>query len=334
MFNTWDRQLAPDKFISVIVMSYTRPKFLKECLQSIREHADMPVEIIVHDDASGRKLEVDIFNECRHLCSSMIFGSPGGMNMGLAAAANRATALANSEYVLLLNDDCVLLGGEPFQTIKKVLDVPYIACFGPWQTVNQPNPGSISPGETNVPVTANGVDFNISSLPNGAGIFSYKKSTWEKAGGFPQVYTNAGDTGFHIKLLKMGYFNASRLMNVEEMFTNVDQMAGYNEPTAGRSPLDSSYPHVFLESMGLEDPFRTLFNWSNERRERIYHYSHEQYYCDEGIVNHAWWDRLFVEARKDHDHGYNWDVFKPYGQDKWKEQVEADMATWRSKLSG
>lgn len=331
MFNTWDAPLTSDKFISIIVMSYTRPKLLETCLKSIHEHADMPVEIIVHDDASGRELEIEIFNRCRHLCSSLIFSSPNKINMGLAAAANRATALANSEYVLLLNDDCVLLGGKPFQTIKKVLDVPYIGCVGPWQTVNQPTLGSINPGETTVPVTANGVDFNISSLPNGAGIFAYKKSTWEKARGFPQVYTNAGDTGFHIKLLKMGYFNASRLINVDEMFTNVDQMAGYKEATAGRSPFDSSYPHVFLNQVSFEDSLKTLVNQSEERRVRIYEDSHENYYCDEGLVNHAWWDRLFVEARKDRDHGFDWEVFKPYGQDKWKDQVEADMAAWRAK---
>lgn len=324
MFNVFDEIGANGKFISIIVMSYTRPKFLKECLESIHEKADCNFEIIVHDDASGIELEAEIFNTCRGLCSTIIYGSPTGINMGLAAAANRATALANSEYVLLLNDDCKVLGGEPFGTIKKVLDVPYIGCVGPWQTVNS-KPGLVNPGETNVPVSANGVDFNLSSLPNGAGIFAYKKSTWMKAGGFPQVYTNAGDTGFHIKLLKMGYFNASRLINVEEMFTNVDQMAGYNEPTAGKSPFDSSYPHIF----GME--LETLVNFNQKRRQDIYNWSHEQYYCDEGIVNHAWWDRLFVEARKPVDHGYDWNIFKPYGQDQWKEQVEIDMAAWRNK---
>jgi glycosyltransferase involved in cell wall biosynthesis len=325
MFNTWDEPLSSDKFMSIVVMSYTRPKFLKACLESIHRHADMPFEIIVHDDASGRELEVEIFNECRHLCSSLIFSSPERINLGLATAANRATALANSDYVLLLNDDCVLTGGTPFQLIKKVLDVPYIACVGPWQTVTNVIPGSVSPGQTQVPVTANGVDFNISSLPNGAGIFAYKKSAWEEIRGFPQVYTNAGDTGFHIQFLKHGYFNASKLINVEEMFTNVDQDAGYLQPTAGKSPFDSSYPHIF----GID--IKDLARHCELRRQRIYEYSHINYYCDEGIVNHAWWDRFFCEARKDVDHGFNWDVFKAYGQDKWKDQVEADMAAWRNK---
>ena len=339
MFNSWDGDLAPDKFVSVVVLSYTRPKRLKECLQSIHEHADMPVEIIVHDDASGRELEVEIFNECRHLCSSLIFSSPERLNMGLASAANRAVSLANSEYILLLNDDCKLTGGEPLLTIKKVLDVPYVGCFGPWQTAKGLKPGAAPPGRANIPVSANGVDFHISSLPNGAGIFAFKKSTWIKTGGFPQVYTNAGDTGFHIKLLKMGYFNASRLINVEEMFTNVDQEAGYKEPTAGRAPvgivqgqlwhLDSSYPHIFLPDVA--DPTGALFELSMERRYRVYQWSHHEYYTDEGLVNHAWWDRLFQEICKDPGQGIDWEILKPYGQEKWREQVEADMAAWRAK---
>lgn len=325
MFNVFDGIGANDKFISIVVMSYTRPKFLKECLESIHQYADCNFEIIVHDDASGVELEAEIFNTCRGMCSSLIFGSPAGINMGLAASANRATALANSDYILLLNDDCKLLGGKPFSIIKQVLDVPYVGCVGPWQTVKNPKPGSIQKDSTLVPVSANGVDFNLSPLPNGAGIFAYKKSTWMKAGGFPQVYTNAGDTGFHIKLLKMGYFNAARLINIEEMFTNVDQMAGYTDPTAGKSPFDSSYPHIF----GMD--LQTLGNFNQRRRVEIHNWSHEQYYCDEGIVNHAWWDRLFQEARRPVDHGYDWEVFKPYGQDQWKELVEEHMVSWRSK---
>jgi len=295
MFNTWDAELAPNEFLSIVVMSYTRPVYLLQLLQSIHEQADMPVEIIVHDDASGRELEVIIFNECRHLCSTMIFGSPEKINMGLAASCNRAIALANSKYVLVLNDDTKMLG-PGLRDIVKVLEVPYVGSFGPWQCATNVVPGGISPKATNIPVTANSIDFSLSALPGGAGIFAFRKQIWEEVGGFPQVYTNAGDTGFMIRLLMHGYFNASQFINREEFLTNVDQMAGYVDPTAGKSPLDSSYPHVF------KGP--DLRKVSEHRRVRIYNYSHKNYYSEAGDVNHTWFDEHFQEARKGVDHGF------------------------------
>jgi len=327
MFNTWDKELSPDQFFSIVIMSYTRPKHLKDLLQSIHDHADMPFEIIVHDDASGRELEVEIFNECRHACSTMIFGSPNTINMGLAAACNRAIALANSKYVLLLNDDTKMLG-PGLKDIVKVLEVPYVGSFGPWQCATKVKPGAINPKATNIPVTANGIDFTLSALPAGAGIFAFRKEVWEEVRGFPQVYTNAGDTGFMIRLLKRGYLNASRFINREEFLINVDQMDGYKDPTAGKSPYDSSYPHIF----GIEPPKLAVSN--ENRRVRIYNYSHENYYSEAGDVNHTWFDQHFQEARRGVDHGYNWEVFKRFGQIKWRDQVEKDLAAWRAKTNG
>jgi glycosyltransferase involved in cell wall biosynthesis len=326
MFNTWDAPITNDKFISIVILSYTRPKYLKNLLQSIHQHADMPFEIIVNDDASGRDLEVEIFNECRHMCSTLIFGSPERINMGMAASCNRAIALANSKYILLLNDDTQMIRPGALRKIKQVLDVPYIGCFGPWQCVQNVSPGSVT--ECNqVPVSANGVDFNLSTLPNGAGIFAFRKEVWEQVRGFPQVYTNAGDTCFMIAAMKAGYFNASMFINEEEFFTNVDQVAGYVDPTAGKSPLDASYPHVF----GIDN----LPEISNARRERVFFYSHHSYYAPEGIVAHGWWDKhYFGKAYDWKTHSLDWNILEQFGHTRWRDLVERDMAAWRQKKNG
>lgn len=325
MFNKFDAPFTNDSFFSVVIMSYTRPGYLKNLLESIHEHADMPFEIIVHDDASGGEVEAEIFNTCRGLMSTFILGSPLAINMGLAASANRAIALANSDYILFLNDDTKIVK-PPFQALKQVLDVPYVGSFGPWQCANKKKPGAIKPAtQTNIPVSANGIDFHIGPLANGAGIFSFKKERWVEVGGFPQVYTNAGDTCFMISLLKHGYFNASAYINREEMFTNVDQLAGYEDPTAGKTPFDASYPQIF----GVD--IDTFVKANHLRRHNMQNYSHHQYYCEEGIVNHTWWDELFQKARTGVDHGYDWNVFKPYGQDQWKDLVEEHLAAWRAK---
>ena len=324
MFNNWDEPLTPDKFISIVVMSYTRPKHLKNLLESIHKHADMPFEVIVHDDASGRDHEVEIFNECRHLCSTLIFGSPDRYNMGLAASCNRAIALANSKYIMMINDDCEVLR-PPFEKLVKVLDIPYIGCFGPWQTVRKCSPGSVSQSNQ-APITANGVDFHLTTLPTGAGMMAFRKEVWEECGGFPGVYTNAGDTCFMINAMMHGYFNASMYINEEEFFTNVDQLAGYEDPTAGKTPYDNCYPHVF----GIAN----MAEANEGRRVRIYNYSHHNYYAPEGIVAHSWWhENYFSKAYDPATHSFDWGVLK-HGQEKWREPVEEDMGAWRAKAQG
>jgi glycosyltransferase involved in cell wall biosynthesis len=288
----------------------------------------MPFEIVVNDDASGRALEVEIYNECRHMCSTLIFSSPDRINLGMAAACNRAIALTNSKYVLLLNDDTQMIRPGALRKITKVLDVPYVGCFGPWQTVKNKTPGSVSHCNE-APVSSNGVDFHLSTLPNGAGIFAFRKEVWEQVRGFPQVYTNAGDTCFMIAAMKAGYFNSSAFINDEEYFTNVDQLAGYVDPTAGKSPLDSSYPHIF----GMD--LKQLVELSDRRRERVVLSSHHQYYAPEGIVAHAWWDQhYFGKAYNWKTHSFDWEVLEQFGQNRWKDEVERDMKVWRDKLKG
>ena len=325
MFNTFDAPLAPDQFFSVVVMSYTRPKHLKQLLLSLHEHADMPFEVIVHDDGSGLKHEVEIYNECRAMCSTLVFSSPNAVNMGLAAACNRAIALANSKYVLMMNDDCKMLR-PALQRMKAILDLPYIGSFGPWQTTKNVAPGDVNPTGQMAPASTQGVDFNISTLPNGAGMFAFRKDVWEEVRGFPQVYTNAGDTGFMIRLLKNGYFNASTFINEEEFFTNVDQMDGYKDPTAGKSPFDSSYPHIWK--------FPDFLQENEHRRVRIYNYSHHNYYAAAGVVNHTWWhEQYFVKAYQPKGHTFDWDFLSLCGQDKWREMVERDLKNWRDKAN-
>jgi len=324
MYNKWDAPLSNTDFISIMVLSYTRPDYIIPLLQSLHEHADLPFEIILHDDASGRELENRIYKECRNLCSTMIFGSPEGINMGFAASANRGVALCNSEYILFLNDDVKCL--RPcFRTIRQVLQVPYVGCFGPWGVRND---GQAT--KAMLPVRSNNLNFHLTALPNGAGLFAFRKSVWQEVGGFTQVYTNAGDTGFMVKTLKAGYFSASNLVMDAEMFTNVDQVAGYQDPTAGKTRFDSSYPHIFRTDIVNNTSFPDL---CVARKQRIYNYSHENYYKPAGDCNHIWWFEQFEKARENNPQAYNWEKFE-YPQAQWKEQVELDAEAWRQFRNG
>ncbi len=310
MFLKFDGHLTNDKFMSIVILSFTRPHMLKALLESIHAHADMPFEIVVTDDASqmaGESLPSDVF-ACKDLTTTMVFNN--GVNMGYAASANKGTALANSDYILLMNDD-TLMSGPSMRVIKEVLDTPYIASFGPWQ-------GDGHDERDKVKVSVAGHPLNLYSLPSGSSIFAFKKSMWFELGGFPQVYHNGGDIAFLHKMCMNGYFAARNDVDQENVvFRNVDVEQGYQEATFTRSMFDSSYPHIF------NVPNMEAGNIAREKR--LYDFSHAEYEKEFGLHNLESWYQYFVEAKLEGKNNYDWAKLSRFGQDKWKELVERDL---------
>jgi hypothetical protein len=311
MFLKFDSPLANDQFISIVILSFSRPHMLKALLESIHEHADMPYEIIVTDDASqmaGKNLPSEVF-DCRELTSTMIFNN--GVNMGFASSANKGTALANSDYVLFMNDD-TLMSGPSLRTIKAVLDRPYIGSFGPWQG-EKPR---ISPEQVQVSIA--GIPLQLSSLPSGSSIFAFRKKVWFELGGFPQVYHNGGDIAFLHKMCMRGYFAARNDVALDPvLFRNVDVEQGYQESTFSRSRFDSSYPQIF----GVNN----MESLNNSREQRIYQFSHAEYEKELGLHATDSWGKYFSEAKIDGENNYDWSKLERFGQADWKEPVGQDL---------
>jgi glycosyltransferase involved in cell wall biosynthesis len=325
MFLEFDGNMANDQFISILVLSYFRPEMTLELLRSIHSHADFPFEIILHDDHSDNPVQDRIYNEMKELCSTIIFGQ-GNVNMGFASSANRGTALCNSKYVLLLNNDCLMVN-PCFQLVKQILDVPYVASVGPREVVQQ-QPGSLH-GSRAI-VSANNQAFTLSNLPNGAGVFAFKKDAWFDLGGFPQVYNNGGDIAFIFSLLRKGWFHAGFPISPEgnpayRTFRNLDQENDCKNTTSHIRNFDQAYPRIF--------PFCNRQEWfyaqCEERRCRRYPLSQEQYLAERGHHNIDYWSK-WADNSYDANGGINWEKLEDFGQSKWREQIDADIQRWKS----
>lgn len=310
MFMQFDPPLSSDDFISIVILSFTRPNHLRNLVQSIHQHADMPFEIIISDDGShvvGG--DAQIFNELRPLSSTMIFNN--GANMGFAASANKGTSLANSNYVLLMNDD-TLMSGPSLRMIRSVLATPYVGSFGPWRGIE---PAGGVPERVTVRIA--GFPLQLSSLSSGSSIFAFRKSLWRELGGFPQVYHNGGDIAFIHKSLQHGYFSASNTVEDHQLFRNVDVEENYKNATYTRSPFDSSYPHVF----GVQN----LAQLHMSREERVRKFSHDEYVKPFGLHNSDSWKTYIEGAKISGQNAYDWDKLSLFKQDKWRELVEKDL---------
>lgn len=91
--------------VSVCIANYNGMAVIDDCLRSVLEQeGQISVEILVHDDASSDHSLAHIHD---HYPNVKLINSPE--NVGFCVANNRMAAAARGEYLLLLNNDAVLL---------------------------------------------------------------------------------------------------------------------------------------------------------------------------------------------------------------------------------
>lgn len=98
---------AADPTCTVCIANFNGIGLIDECIESVTSQGcGFSVEIIVHDDAStdGSAAHIAAHHPDIHLIAS-------GENVGFCISNNRMAAAARGDYLLLLNNDAVLLPG-------------------------------------------------------------------------------------------------------------------------------------------------------------------------------------------------------------------------------
>ena len=86
--------------VSAIVVTWNSAKFLRRCLAAIQEQSYPDIELIQVDNASSDDSVPLLAGAARQIVNAE--------NRGFAAAVNQGIAVANGEYVLLVNPDAFL----------------------------------------------------------------------------------------------------------------------------------------------------------------------------------------------------------------------------------
>lgn len=179
--------------ISVCIANYNGREVLAECMDSVvAQRFDGKLEVIVHDDAStDRSFElIEAYpNACLIRSES---------NVGFCASNNRMVRAAAGEYVLLLNNDAVLLPDALqclLDTARSAADVGI--CSLPqydYQTGAMIDCGmTLDPFLNPVPVLPETGAQAVMAI--GACLF-IRKSLWETIGGFPEWYGSLAEDMF------------------------------------------------------------------------------------------------------------------------------------------
>jgi O-antigen biosynthesis protein len=103
------RQLGVNSFhtpfqgTSIIIPTFNQLHVLKECIESIRTHTDVPYELIVVDNAS----EDGTVEYLQSLVGTLRFRL-NSQNLGFAGAINQGLMMAKGTTIVLLNNDTVV----------------------------------------------------------------------------------------------------------------------------------------------------------------------------------------------------------------------------------
>lgn len=283
------------EFISIVIPSYNRFDFLIEVVNSIHKNADIPFELIIHDDNSNDGTKESL-EKLYDKTSAIIYSN--GLNLGLAESINRAIRVASSEYILMLNADVVV--DRPF--FKYMLDVLKCPFVGFVNII------------TAFPDAKNKLSFkgsdSLFSLHRGIGggcALGFTRTVFNKVNGWNSSSCRSGnaDVSFMIRTIKNGYFPVDLSLNVSPIrLLDIDN----KRSTIGRIQHDCSYPKLFN--------FKSYENLSLERSSETNDFMQYSYRVDEGETNINFWGKFCGELI-DENYYVNYELSKMYGHDKW-----------------
>ena len=109
-----------DSLASLCILSYNRPGFLEQAVDSARDNAGAPLEIIVNDDGSNHP---DCYDLCNTLLGSariskLIFNPPGH-NQGVGESVRVAFGTASGDVLIKADQDLIF---RP-NWLKRALDI-------------------------------------------------------------------------------------------------------------------------------------------------------------------------------------------------------------------
>lgn len=303
--------LAKDQFFSICIPYFNRIHYLKRLLESFEQYADMPYEIIIHDDGSDDGSSEELF-KMRDKYSTLIVN--GYKNLGLATSLNRCVEMASSKYIFFLNSDCGL--ARPcLKMYKEMLDKPYVGAILPGHGTG-PDPEHAKLEGTWY--MAGDYRFRL-GVGGGTSMIVFRKDLWQEIGKFKEdLHIAASDIAMLNKIIRAGYFPAQQYDIIDTALptcVNYSHAELANSDSTIRGGLDNAYPPIFKGILSTED-------LSEKKKQLVDRAAHASESTPEAVHNFHYWVAYIKSLQTRGE--INWDAAAKYSLDRWKDQVEAD----------
>lgn len=182
--------------VSVIIPAYNGEETVLSSVESVMRQTYRPIELIVIDDASFDATYENLCNYKEELRADLPKVFRHDKNVGLAATLNHGLKESKGEYVLLLHQDCELIGNDWITKSLKYFSNDRIAVVTGYY--------GIPPENLSFVVKAFGVlrkqyhllrsDVSVEEITFSEGKCDlYRRGVLEKIGGFPERYKIAGE---------------------------------------------------------------------------------------------------------------------------------------------
>jgi len=235
-------QLLNNVEISVCIANYNGQDLLEECIESIlAQDCNVSIEIIIHDDASSDdsiKLLQSRYADRINLIESK-------NNVGFCVANNRMAAVAQGNYLLLLNNDATLMP-DALSTLlnhAKQLIRPSILTLPQYR---YDNGALVDAGAFLDPCLNSVPNINLSQIEVGMVIGAclwIPRQLWNELGGFPAWFESIAEDLY---------------------LCCVARLAGY----AVQSVSQSGFRHRIGHSLGGGKPIHGTLTLSLTRRQK------------------------------------------------------------------
>ena len=114
--------------ISIIIPTFNNLFFTQQIIGLIQQTTKIGYELIIVDNGSTEQGMPEYLDQINDGCAKVIFNSE---NLGVAKAWNIGIAIAEGEYIAILNND-ILIGNDCLERMQKVMDNnPDIWCLSP-----------------------------------------------------------------------------------------------------------------------------------------------------------------------------------------------------------
>lgn len=98
----WSGKAVMDKFASLCILSYKRQEMLYECLESLHNTLDYPVEVIVNCDGEGLDYRT---LPAQEMYSKLIVNR--GYNRGVGRSFQNCLGVAEGDYIFKIDSDII-----------------------------------------------------------------------------------------------------------------------------------------------------------------------------------------------------------------------------------
>ncbi len=170
-------------FSSLCVLSYERPEYLRDTLNSIEKKTLTPYELIIHDDGSNDPITREItrgmeMDRSLDIPGSTVILNKPGWNQGQGVALNRMFHMAQGDPIIKLDSDLNFHRGWLAEVTRLMNEHPEIGLLGLLHYYHDPV-------DSKKTVIRRDDDFSIHTHILGSA-FAVRRECWEELGPFSQ----------------------------------------------------------------------------------------------------------------------------------------------------